>query len=75
MPCHLRDLARDMKCGLPLLKDLAHMCFWFEQQVWSSVQLDEMIKDPESGYGAQNGLIGEIVTKPKGEKFSFAGKK
>ena len=43
-------------------------------KVWSSVHLDKMIKDPGSGYGAKNGLTGGIVTQPKGEKLSLAGK-
>ena len=30
-----------------------------------------MIKDPESGYGVKNGLIGGIVPQPKGENCSL----
>ena len=32
------------------------------KQVWSSINLDKMINDPESGYGANNGLFGHILT-------------
>ena len=42
-------------------------------KVWSSVHLDKMIKDPKSGYGAKNGLIGGIVKQPQGKKLSQAG--
>ena len=50
------------------------MSIWFMFKVWSSVHLDKMIKDPKSGYGAKNGLIGGIVKQPQGKKLSQAGK-
>ena len=50
------------------------LSIWFMFKVWSSVHLDKMIKDPKSGYGAKNGLIGGIVKQPQGEKLSQACK-
>ena len=37
--------------------DAGVMAWFFSHQVWNSVEINEMIQDPESGFGAKSGFM------------------